>query len=92
MNKAVLLSLAALSAPAWAQTCQPSAVTPYLNINGTIQSGMPEWGVTIPESITVSIGGAARSLAYAASYYASLSEADKAKAPAIIASIILEIL
>ncbi|HJV69672.1 glycoside hydrolase family 9 protein [Ideonella sp.] len=31
----VLLSLAALGAPAWAQTCQPSAVTPYLNINGT---------------------------------------------------------
>jgi endoglucanase len=33
--KSVLLSLVALSAPAWAQTCQPSAVTPYLNINGT---------------------------------------------------------
>ncbi|XHS79215.1 glycoside hydrolase family 9 protein [Burkholderiaceae bacterium UC74_6] len=31
----VLLSLAALAAPALAQTCQPSAVTPYLNINGT---------------------------------------------------------
>jgi len=35
MNKCVLLTLAALSAPAWAQTCQPSAVTPYLNVNGT---------------------------------------------------------
>jgi endoglucanase len=31
----VLLSLAALAAPAWAQTCQPSTTTPYLNINGT---------------------------------------------------------
>src|SRR6185369_11122430 len=31
----VLLSLAALGAPAGAQTCQPSAVTPYLNLNGT---------------------------------------------------------
>ena len=35
IKKSVLLSLAALGAPAWAQTCQPSAVTPYLNINGT---------------------------------------------------------
>lgn len=35
IRKGVLLSLAALSAPAWAQTCQPSAVTPYLNVNGT---------------------------------------------------------
>ena len=34
----MLLALAASTAstaPAWAQTCQPSAVTPYLNINGT---------------------------------------------------------
>ena len=35
IRRSVLLSLAALSAPAWAQTCQPSAVTPYLNVNGT---------------------------------------------------------
>jgi hypothetical protein len=35
IKKSVLLTLAALSAPAWAQTCQPSATTPYLNINGT---------------------------------------------------------
>lgn len=35
IKKSVLLTLAALGAPAWAQTCQPSAVTPYLNINGT---------------------------------------------------------
>lgn len=35
IRKSVLLSLAVLSAPAWAQTCQPSAVTPYLNLNGT---------------------------------------------------------
>lgn len=34
-KKYMLLSLAALGAPAWAQTCQPSGVTPYLNINGT---------------------------------------------------------
>ena len=35
-KKSVLLSLAVLSAPAWTQTCQPSAVTPYLNINGKL--------------------------------------------------------
>ena len=35
IRRGVLLSLAALSAPAWAQTCQPSTVTPYLNLNGT---------------------------------------------------------
>ncbi|MGM9486590.1 glycoside hydrolase family 9 protein [Ideonella sp. YS5] len=35
IRKGVLLSLLALGAPTWAQTCQPSAVTPYLNINGT---------------------------------------------------------
>jgi hypothetical protein len=35
ISKRVLLSLAVLSAPAWAQTCQPSAITPYLNVNGT---------------------------------------------------------
>ncbi|MFZ5551222.1 MAG: glycoside hydrolase family 9 protein [Pseudomonadota bacterium] len=35
LKKSVLLVLAALGAPAWAQTCQPSTVTPYLNINGT---------------------------------------------------------
>jgi hypothetical protein len=35
LRKYVLLSLAALSAPAWAQTCQPTAITPYLNINGS---------------------------------------------------------
>jgi len=35
IKKSVLLTLAALGAPAWAQTCQPSATTPYLNQNGT---------------------------------------------------------
>jgi endoglucanase len=35
IKKSLLLTLAALATPAWAQTCQPSAVTPYLNINGT---------------------------------------------------------
>jgi hypothetical protein len=34
-SQGLLLSLAALAAPAWAQTCQPSAITPYLNVNGT---------------------------------------------------------
>lgn len=35
LKRTVLLSLAALSASAGAQTCQPSAITPYLNLNGT---------------------------------------------------------
>ena len=35
IKKSLLLSMAAFSAPIWAQTCQPSAITPYLNINGT---------------------------------------------------------
>jgi hypothetical protein len=35
IKKSLLLSMAAFSTPIWAQTCQPSAVTPYLNINGT---------------------------------------------------------
>jgi endoglucanase len=35
IKKSVLLTLAALSAPGWAQTCQPSATAAYLNINGT---------------------------------------------------------
>jgi hypothetical protein len=35
LKRNILLSLAVLSAPAWAQTCQPSATTPYLNVNGT---------------------------------------------------------
>jgi endoglucanase len=35
LKKSALLVLAALGAPAWAQTCNPSTVTPYLNINGT---------------------------------------------------------
>ncbi|MCU6499242.1 glycoside hydrolase family 9 protein [Rugamonas sp. A1-17] len=39
IKKSLLLTLAALGAPVWAQTCQPSAVTPYLNINGTSSWG-----------------------------------------------------
>jgi hypothetical protein len=35
ITKSLLLAAAALGAPAWAQTCQPSVTTPYLNINGT---------------------------------------------------------
>ena len=35
IKKSLLLTLAVLGAQASAQTCQPSATTPYLNINGT---------------------------------------------------------
>ncbi len=35
IKTSVMLALAALSATAGAQTCQPSAITPYLNLNGT---------------------------------------------------------
>ncbi|MCE4536951.1 glycoside hydrolase family 9 protein [Pelomonas sp. P7] len=35
MKKGLLLAAVALGTPAWAQTCQPTALTPYLNINGT---------------------------------------------------------
>ena len=35
IKKSVLLTMAALSTTAWAQTCTPTATAPYLNINGT---------------------------------------------------------
>jgi hypothetical protein len=35
MKKGLLLAAVTLGAPAWAQTCQPTAIAPYLNINGT---------------------------------------------------------
>ncbi|MEW6479356.1 MAG: hypothetical protein AB1455_07880 [Pseudomonadota bacterium] len=51
----------------------------YLNLNGTIQSGIPEWGVRIPENATVTVGGAAgRSFAQAQAHYNGLSDAQKA--------------
>ena len=34
-GKGLLLAAVIVGAPAWAQNCQPSAVTPYLNVNGT---------------------------------------------------------
>ena len=35
MKKGLLLAAVTLGAPAWAQTCQPTAIVPYLNVNGT---------------------------------------------------------
>jgi hypothetical protein len=35
VKKSLLFALAAATAPAWTQTCQPTATTPYLNVNGT---------------------------------------------------------
>ncbi len=34
-GKGLLLAAVIVGTPVWAQTCQPSAVTPYLNLNGT---------------------------------------------------------
>ena len=50
----------------------------YLNINGTIQSGIPEWGVRIPASATVSVGGVNMSFAQAQAHYNSLTPAQQA--------------
>lgn len=52
----------------------------YLNINGTIQSGIPEWGVRIPASATVTIPGgvAGVSFADAQTHYNALSPAERA--------------
>ena len=54
----------------------------YLNINGTVQSGIVEWGVQIPASAKVEVpsagGTVARSFAEARSYYQGLSDAEKA--------------
>jgi hypothetical protein len=52
----------------------------YLNINGTIQSGMPEWGVTIPAEFTVTVDGVeGKALADAIAYYTKLTDVEKAK-------------
>lgn len=50
----------------------------YLNINGIVQSGMSEWGVTIPANAAVTIGGGAGSFADALAHYAALSDTEKA--------------
>ena len=51
----------------------------YLNINGNVQSGIPEWGVRIPASATVAIPGAGSgSFAQAQAHYSALSPAEKA--------------
>ena len=50
-----------------------------LDINGTIQSGIPEWGVEVPANATVAIPGLGNgTFAQAQAYYDSLSPAAKA--------------
>jgi hypothetical protein len=55
----------------------------YLNINGNIQSGIPEWGVIVPTNATVTVGGNnSATFAQAQAHYNALSAVDKAKAGA----------
>jgi endoglucanase len=54
IKKSVLLTLAALSAPALAQTCQPSATTPYLNIGNS--SWVVQSSASLNTGTTVSLG------------------------------------
>src|SRR5690606_18273888 len=55
----------------------------YLNINGVIQSGIPEWGVRIPAGAMVTLpGGGSASFAQAQAHYDGLSDAQKAVAGA----------
>lgn len=55
----------------------------YLNINGIIQSGIPEWGVLIPASATVSIPGLGDgTFAQAQAHYNALSQTQQAQAGA----------
>ncbi|QCB46258.1 leukotoxin LktA family filamentous adhesin [Hydrogenophaga sp. PAMC20947] len=50
----------------------------YLNINGTIQSGIPEWGVRIPATATVAVSGLGSvSFAQAKTHYQGLSDVQK---------------
>jgi len=53
----------------------------YLNINGTVQSGIPEWGVYIPDDAQVTIAGEIGNKTFdqAQDHYKNLSNADKAK-------------
>lgn len=51
----------------------------YLNINGTIQSGIPEWGVRVPSNATVTIPGLGNgTFAQALAHYNALTPAQKA--------------
>lgn len=54
----------------------------YLNINGTIQSGIPEWGVNVPADATVALGSGTGSFAQARTAYNAMSPAEKAIAGA----------
>lgn len=53
----------------------------YLNINGVVQSGIPEWGVLIPDSPSVAIPGIAGGSTFAQAQvdYAAKSDAEKAE-------------
>ncbi|SFV13289.1 glycoside hydrolase family 9 protein [Pseudoduganella namucuonensis] len=55
LKKSVLLIMAALGAPAWAQTCQPSATTPYFNLNGTT-AWVVKSSATVNTGTTVALG------------------------------------
>ncbi|MCA1971679.1 MAG: hypothetical protein LDL44_02485 [Caenispirillum sp.] len=56
----------------------------YLNINGVIQSGIPQWAVIVPVNATVNVPGigANASFEQAKSYYESLTPAQKSVAGA----------
>ncbi len=49
----------------------------YLNVNGNIQSGIPEWGVKIPGAATVKIGTTSGTFAQAQTTYNALTVAQK---------------
>ena len=49
----------------------------YLNVNGNIQSGIPEWGVKIPGAATVKIGATSGTFAQAQTTYNALTDAQK---------------
>lgn len=48
----------------------------YLNINGTIQSGIAEWGVSIPENATVLVDGNHLTFEQARAHFLSLGSPD----------------
>lgn len=51
----------------------------YLNINGTVQSGISEWGVRIPAGASVTVPGlGSATFAQAQAHYNGLSSAEKA--------------
>ncbi|MCX2983413.1 leukotoxin LktA family filamentous adhesin [Halieaceae bacterium IMCC14734] len=53
----------------------------YLNINGTVQSGIPEWGVVISEGAQVDVPTVPglQTFTQARDYYAALTDAQKAE-------------